>query len=124
MSGAPGSVPTGVLRAVRRGGDAAAFPDLVGPAEPGVADVAEPEWFMDCRNAGGSTGEMCGNGIRVFCRCLIDHELVRGPESAVATLAGTGRVRARDGGEITIDLGLPRLLGPAGPCWRVGRWTG
>ncbi|MFE9636987.1 hypothetical protein [Streptomyces sp. NPDC006463] len=28
------------------------------------------EWFMDYRNAGGSLGVMCGNGIRVLARYL------------------------------------------------------
>ena len=31
-------------------------------------------WFMDYRNADGSLSEMCGNGIRVFARYLLDHE--------------------------------------------------
>ena len=29
-------------------------------------------WFMDYRNADGSLREMCGNGIRVFARYLVD----------------------------------------------------
>ena len=33
-------------------------------------------WFMDYRNADGSLSEMCGNGIRVFVRYLVDEGLV------------------------------------------------
>ncbi|MFT4230595.1 MAG: diaminopimelate epimerase [Microbacterium sp.] len=50
----------GILRVVR----SAAIPD--GAATP------DAEWFMDYRNADGSAAEMCGNGIRVFLRYLLD----------------------------------------------------
>ena len=29
-------------------------------------------WFMDYRNADGSIAEMCGNGVRVFVRYLVE----------------------------------------------------
>ena len=32
----------------------------------------EAPWFMDYRNPDGSVSEMCGNGIRVFARYLVD----------------------------------------------------
>jgi diaminopimelate epimerase len=73
-------------------------------------------WFMDYRNADGSVAEMCGNGIRVFGRYLLDHGLVSGPEFAVATRAGVKLLRADDGqavapGDITVDMGPPLVLG-------------
>ena len=34
------------------------------------------EWFMDYRNADGWPSEMCGNGIRVFLRHLVEERLV------------------------------------------------
>src|SRR3954469_6482631 len=39
------------------------------------------QWFMDYRNSDGSPSEMCGNGIRVFVRHLVEDGLVdpRGP---------------------------------------------
>ena len=49
-------------------------------------------WFMDYRNADGSTSEMCGNGIRVFGRYLVDHE---GVDPATPLPVGT-----RDGAGI------------------------
>jgi diaminopimelate epimerase len=67
---------------------------------------------MDYRNADGSRAEMCGNGIRVFARYLLDHDLVAGPELAVATRGGTRLVRAEPDGEITVDMGPPQVLGP------------
>ena len=33
-------------------------------------------WFMDYRNADGSVAEMCGNGVRVFAKFLVEHRLV------------------------------------------------
>jgi diaminopimelate epimerase len=70
------------------------------------------EWFMDYRNADGSIAEMCGNGARVFARYLIDHGLATGPEFAVETRAGTRLVREEPDGRITVDMGVPAVLGP------------
>jgi diaminopimelate epimerase len=72
---------------------------------------AAAEWFMDYRNADGSIAEMCGNGIRVFARYLLDHGLADGPEFAVATRAGLRQVREEAGGEITVDMGAPTVTG-------------
>ena len=71
----------------------------------------DAEWFMDYRNADGSLSEMCGNGIRVFARHLVDEGL--------ADPSGPIRVGTRDGvkvltveGElVTADLGTPKVLG-------------
>ena len=93
----------GVLRAVRVSRDAA------DPAARTGGDGAE--WFMDYRNADGTLAEMCGNGIRVFGRYLLDHDLVGGPEFAVATRGGTRLVRPEPDGEITVDMGVPQVLG-------------
>jgi diaminopimelate epimerase len=88
----------GVLRIVR---SAAACPELSGA----------PEWLMDYRNADGSVAEMCGNGIRVFARYLLDHGLAAGPVIAVATRAGIKQVRVTAGGEFTVDMGAVAILG-------------
>ena len=39
-------------------------------------------WFMDYRNADGSLAEMCGNGVRVFVRFLLDQDLATGTDGA------------------------------------------
>jgi diaminopimelate epimerase len=69
-----------------------------------------PQWFMDYRNADGTVAEMCGNGIRVFARYLLDHGLATGPVIAVATRAGVKHVRVA-GGEFSVDMGAVRVLG-------------
>lgn len=57
-----------------------------------VATGSEPAYFMDYRNADGSLAEMCGNGVRVFARYLVDAGLVPGGTFEVATRAGARRV--------------------------------
>ena len=60
----------------------------------GAAALAEDsgaEWFMDYRNADGSVAEMCGNGIRVFSRFLLERGL------AVLEVGGTLPIGTRSG---------------------------
>ena len=68
---------------------------------------------MDYRNADGSIAEMCGNGVRVFARYLLDHGLASGPAFAVATRGGSAGQVEPDG-RITVDMGPVTVLGPAG----------
>ncbi|GAA5211034.1 diaminopimelate epimerase [Microbacterium kyungheense] len=86
----------GILRVVR----AAAI------AEGAEAAAAGAEWFMDYRNADGSKAEMCGNGVRVFVRYLVDVgwvDLDAGP-LAVGTRAGVKTVTRNERG-YEVDLG-------------------
>jgi diaminopimelate epimerase len=83
-----------------------------GPAEIGSAQAGPAEWFMDYRNADGSIAEMCGNGLRVFARYLLEHGLAAGPSFAVATRSGIRQVRAEPDGQITVDMGPVTVLGP------------
>ncbi len=72
--------------------------------------AADSGWFMDYRNADGSTAEMCGNGIRVFARYLLDRGMLAGGEFTVGTRAGPRAVRVEPGG-ITAQMGMPEVLG-------------
>jgi diaminopimelate epimerase len=47
-----------------------------------------PLWFMDYRNADGSLAELCGNGVRVYARYLVESGLAAGPRIPILTLAG------------------------------------
>jgi diaminopimelate epimerase len=89
----------GVLRVVR---SAVAGADAAGQAA---------EWFMDYRNADGSIAEMCGNGIRVYAKYLLDEGLAAGPDIAIATRAGTRTVCAESDGQFTVDMGAAVVLG-------------
>lgn len=67
----------------------------------------EAKWFMDYRNADGSKAEMCGNGVRVFARYLLENslaELSDGSTLPVATRAGIKDVTATVNG-FAVDLG-------------------
>lgn len=88
----------GVLRVV----PAALHPDAAAMAE-------QAEWFMDHRNADGSLAEMCGNGIRLFARYLIEAGLASG-DQVIATRSGVRRVEALDDGWFGVDMGPVRLL--------------
>ena len=95
----------GVIRAVK----SSKLPD-------GAAALAEDEaaeWFMDYHNADGSVAEMCGNGIRVFAKFLIDHglvELADGNTLAVGTRGGVRDVQRNKSG-FQADMGRWRLDG-------------
>ncbi|RMB58922.1 diaminopimelate epimerase [Tessaracoccus antarcticus] len=62
-------------------------------------------WFMDYRNADGSIAEMCGNGLRVFARHLVNEQWVPTGDFTVATRAGLRRVLVARGGLISTSLG-------------------
>jgi diaminopimelate epimerase len=64
---------------------------------------------MDYRNSDGSVSEMCGNGIRVFARHLVDEGLATSP-IPVATRDGV-KVLTVEGDLITADMGSPKVLG-------------
>lgn len=75
------------------------------------AVTPDAEWFMDYRNADGSPAEMCGNGIRVFLRYLLDTgyaALSEGETIAVGTRNGTLSMTLSELG-YEADLGPYRL---------------
>jgi diaminopimelate epimerase len=80
---------------------------------PDAAQVRaqDAEWFMDYRNSDGSLSEMCGNGIRVFVRHLVEAGLVdpAGPVP-VATRDGV-KVLVVSGDLVTADMGAPKVFG-------------
>jgi len=100
----------GVLRVVR----ADRHPDAAGqPAE----------WFMDYWNADGSHSEMCGNGVRVFGRYLVDNGLAAAGEVPLATRAGLV-VACVGPDEIAARLPLPRVYGESVAEVGGRRYTG
>ena len=77
---------------------------------PEVASLAgEAEWFMDYRNADGSLAEMCGNGVRVYARYLVDQGLCRPGPLRLATRHGVRDVVAERSGEVVVDMGPARV---------------
>ncbi|HEY8479839.1 MAG TPA: diaminopimelate epimerase [Spirillospora sp.] len=86
---------------------------LVPESREVLAEDPHAIWFMDYRNADGSVAEMCGNGVRVFARYLVDAGLAAPGEWDVATRAGLRRVRLGASGDVSVDMGPAELLGPA-----------
>ncbi|TDQ52091.1 diaminopimelate epimerase [Actinorugispora endophytica] len=82
------------------------------------------EWFMDYRNADGSVAEMCGNGVRVFARYLLHAGLLADGVFEVGTRAGARRVTVEDDGDVTVDMGPVRVLGPGGALLADGAVRG
>lgn len=68
------------------------------------------DYTMRIYNSDGSEPEMCGNGIRCMARFLGDLE---GPQAkssyTVHTLAGLITPKLESNGQITVDMGRPRL---------------
>lgn len=87
------------------------------------ADAASAPWFMDYRNADGSVAEMCGNGVRVFARYLVERGIVRPGRFSVATRGGVKEVHVpEDGGDITVDMGRSAWPEGAAEVLVGGRW--
>jgi diaminopimelate epimerase len=68
-------------------------------------------WFMDYRNSDGSLSEMCGNGIRLFARYLLQEGLVDPARPIPVGTRDGVKVLTVDGDLVTADMGTPRVLG-------------
>jgi diaminopimelate epimerase len=89
----------------------------------GAPAGADADVFMDHRNADGTTARMCGNGVRVVAKHMLDHGLL-GADGGhrdvvrVGTRSGVKLVRVverhADGtvAEVAVDMGVP-VLDPA-----------
>lgn len=89
----------GVLRVVRadrvhQGGEHGHVPDGA-------------RWFMDYHNADGSIAEMCGNGVRVYARFLVDAGWESAGDLLLATRGGPKQVHVPATGDVTVDMGAP-----------------
>jgi len=63
------------------------------------------KWFMDYRNNDGSIAEMCGNGIRVMAKYLIEKGHQPAGIFAINTRAGMKYLAVPDQGDISVNLG-------------------
>jgi diaminopimelate epimerase len=93
-------------------------------AEPDAAAYhGAARWFMDYRNADGSIAEMCGNGIRVFARYLVDAGLEAPGRIPIATRGGLRLVDCPADGPITVNMGPPLQPDLGAITVRVGERT-
>jgi diaminopimelate epimerase len=77
--------------------------------------VSANDWYMDYRNADGSTAQMCGNGVRVFAHYLRAGGLESRDEFVVGSLAGARLVTLHHvdetNADVTVDMGKANRLG-------------
>ena len=106
----------GVLRVTTAGAALAAgvldrLPDGVGAGD----------WYMDYRNADGSTAQMCGNGVRVFAHYLRASGMETRDEFVVGSLAGARPIVVHRAdattADITVDMGKANALGSGGQAF-------
>jgi diaminopimelate epimerase len=64
---------------------------------------------MDYRNADGSIAEMCGNGVRVYARYLVEAGLESEGHLQLETRGGLKEVDVKDG-SVVVDMG-PAVVG-------------
>jgi len=61
-------------------------------------------------NADGGEVEQCGNGARCFVRFVHDQGLTDKREIRVETLRGEIVLRLEEGGDVTVDMGVPEFM--------------
>jgi diaminopimelate epimerase len=81
-------------------------------ALPGQAGT---DYTMRIFNSDGSEPEMCGNGIRCMARFVAQLEAAEGQDPTgktyrIHTLAGLIAPKLEADGQVTVDMGAPRLL--------------
>lgn len=76
-----------------------------------LKDAPEAEWFMDYSNSDGSVAEMCGNGVRVFARYLIEKGLVVVPQGQTLSVGTRGGVKdlQQNMAGFAVDMGRWKL---------------
>ena len=74
------------------------------PTRPGV------DFRYRIFNADGGEVEQCGNGARCFARFVHDRRLTDKREIHVETSAGIIAPRLEADGQVTVDMGVPRLM--------------
>jgi diaminopimelate epimerase len=65
----------------------------------------ENKWFMDYRNADGSIAEMCGNGIRVMARYLVERGHQGEGIFGINTRAGMRYLAVPANDDISVNMG-------------------
>jgi diaminopimelate epimerase len=90
--------------------------------------VSADDWYMDYRNADGSTAQMCGNGVRVFAHYLRASGLESRDEFVVGSLAGPRLVTLHQVdqtcADVTVDMGKANRLGAGEATIGGRRFTG
>ena len=73
------------------------------------AQSAEAEFRYRIFNSDGGEVEQCGNGARCFARFVSDRGLTRNQRIPVETRAGLIELQLEPDGQVTVNMGVPRL---------------
>ncbi len=93
----------------------------------GLIRITKPNnaWFMDYRNSDGSIAEMCGNGIRVMARYLVERGHQGEGIFAINTRDGAKHLRVPAVGDITVNMGQMQVNdGEITASTNGGIWNG
>lgn len=83
------------------------------------------KWFMDYRNSDGSIAEMCGNGIRVMAKYLIENGHQASGIFPINTRDGMKYLSVPETGDITVNMGQIReVFGEISATANGHTWTG
>ncbi len=83
------------------------------------------KWFMDYRNSDGSLAEMCGNGIRVMARYLVDRGHQPAGIFSILTRAGAKFLSVPEVGDISVNMGQVQVVdGEITAANNGGLWNG
>jgi diaminopimelate epimerase len=83
------------------------------------------KWFMDYRNSDGSIAEMCGNGIRVMAKYLIEKGHQAPGIFPINTRDGMKYLSVPETGDITVNMGQIReVFGEISAAANGHTWTG
>lgn len=76
-----------------------------------IEPPSTPDVDFDYRiyNADGSESGQCGNGSRCFARYVHDHGLSGKDSIRVRTISSVLELRRVDGGQVRVNMGVPRL---------------
>jgi diaminopimelate epimerase len=75
-----------------------------------LPSTGDTDYTMRIYNSDGSEPEMCGNGIRCLARFIADLEGQANATYRIHTLAGVMKPQLTANGQVTVDMGQPRLL--------------
>jgi len=73
------------------------------------ADTEGVDFRYRIFNNDGGEVEQCGNGSRAFVRFVVDQGLTQARSIRVQTMSGIINPRLEDDGNVTVDMGAPRL---------------
>ncbi|MEQ1600331.1 MAG: diaminopimelate epimerase [Methylophilaceae bacterium] len=74
-----------------------------------TSNIPDVDFRYRIFNADGGEVEQCGNGARCFVRFVHDHGLTEKTEIRVETARGIILPRLENDGQITVNMGVPRL---------------